>query len=240
MGKLYLTGDIHGWTDISKLYPDKFSEGQSLTKDDFLIILGDFGLIFYPKETNYVIKEKKYLDKLNDYPWTTLFICGNHENFNRLWSDEFPVMNDFHSGKVSKIRDSIFYLHRGEIFDFNNKSFLTLGGASSIDKIYRKRGFSWWPQEEITKEEYEIAMNNLEKRDFEVDYILSHTAATDHIRDLWLKNLLIDLKKIDQSSQYLQKIKDKTKYKHWYFGHFHADCETNDYSCLYDKIVRVF
>lgn len=186
MGKLYLTGDIHGWTDISKLYPDKFSEGQSLTKDDFLIILGDFGLIFYPKETNYVIKEKKYLDKLNDYPWTTLFICGNHENFNR------------------------------------------------------KKGFSWWPQEEITKEEYEIAMNNLEKRDFEVDYILSHIAATNHIRDLWLKNLLIDLKKIDQSSQYLQKIKDKTKYKHWYFGHFHADCETNDYSCLYDKIVNVF
>ena len=43
---IYVCGDIHGRQDISKLNSKKFKEGKSLTKDDYVIICGDFGLVW--------------------------------------------------------------------------------------------------------------------------------------------------------------------------------------------------
>lgn len=42
---IFVTGDIHGGYDIWKLEPINFLEGNDLTKDDYLIICGDFGII---------------------------------------------------------------------------------------------------------------------------------------------------------------------------------------------------
>ena len=40
--KVFVTGDIHGAKDIHKLNSKNFIEASFLTKDDFLIITGDF------------------------------------------------------------------------------------------------------------------------------------------------------------------------------------------------------
>ena len=91
------------------------------------------------------------LDWLNEKNSTTLFVDGNHENFTRLYN--YPV-EEWHGGKVHKIRDSVLHLMRGEIFEINDKKIFTFGGAKSHDiqegilnldeeeKIYnfRKRG----------------------------------------------------------------------------------------------------
>ena len=79
---IYLTGDTHGKIDIKKIFD--WQEGQNLTKEDYLIILGDFGLIFYGKDHELYEREQKLIKKLNDCPWTTLFVDGNHENFRML------------------------------------------------------------------------------------------------------------------------------------------------------------
>lgn len=41
---IYVTGDTHANIDIEKLNTTKFPQQKNLTKDDYLIICGDFGL----------------------------------------------------------------------------------------------------------------------------------------------------------------------------------------------------
>ena len=40
---IYVTGDTHANIDIEKLNTTKFPQQKTLTKDDYLIICGDFG-----------------------------------------------------------------------------------------------------------------------------------------------------------------------------------------------------
>ena len=50
---------------------------------------------------------------LSEKPWTTLFVDGNHENFDRL--KNYPITEEW-GGKVQKIYDKVYHLMRGEIY----------------------------------------------------------------------------------------------------------------------------
>ena len=185
---IYLTGDTH--SDFTRFSTDKFPVQREMTKNDYVIICGDFGGVWnYLVESTY---EKYWSNWLNEKNFTTLFVDGNHENFTRLY--KYPV-EEWHGGKVHKIRDSILNLMRGEIFDIDNKKFFTFGGARLHDiqegilnldeeeKIYayRKRGaffrirdYSWWNLEMQTKKEMKNGINTLEKVNYKVDYIITH------------------------------------------------------------------
>ena len=71
---IFMTGDTHG--DFSRLRPAAFYEQVQLTKADYLVICGDFGGIWDGSNT-----EQQWLDWLENRPFTTLFVSGNHENF---------------------------------------------------------------------------------------------------------------------------------------------------------------
>jgi hypothetical protein len=43
---IFITGDTHGSIDIDKLNSKNFPSGKFLTKNDYVIILGDFGFIW--------------------------------------------------------------------------------------------------------------------------------------------------------------------------------------------------
>ena len=116
---VYITGDTH--CDFSRFDIENFPIQEEMTKSDYVIICGDFGGVWTYLEES--IQEKQRLDWLNERNFTTLFVDGNHENFTRLY--DYPVEN-WHGGKVHKIRDSVFHLIRGEIFDIDGKSFLHL------------------------------------------------------------------------------------------------------------------
>lgn len=99
-----------------------------MTKEDCVIICGDFGGIWnYGFENQ---KEAEALDWLDSRPFTTLFVCGNHENFDRLY--EYPV-EEWHGGKVHKIRDSVLHMMRGQVFEIDDRKIFSFGGASSHD-----------------------------------------------------------------------------------------------------------
>ena len=123
---IYITGDCH--SDFTRFSTKKFPVQKDMTKNDYVIICGDFGGVW-----NYMYEntsEKYWLDWLNDKNFTTLFVDGNHENFTRLY--EYPI-KQWCGGKVHKIRDSVFHLMRGEIYNIDGKKFFTFGGASSHD-----------------------------------------------------------------------------------------------------------
>ena len=92
---------------------------------------------------------------------TTLFIDGNHENFEQLNS---YAVEQWNGGKVHIIEDNMIHLMRGQIFTIDGLKFFTFGGAYSIDKMSRAEGISWFPEEIPSREEYEEGWANLGKK----------------------------------------------------------------------------
>lgn len=122
--RIFLTGDTHGNAcgEMRLLNAENFEVGKTLTEDDILIVLGDFGLIFDPIMS---AEEFYWLKWLADKPWTTCFIDGNHENFDRInslpetvkWGGKVGVV-DFANEKGSKMSKPLYHLKRGQVFDF--------------------------------------------------------------------------------------------------------------------------
>ena len=92
---IYITGDLHGSHDIAKLAENNFKEQNGLTRSDYLIICGDFGLRWCDSED-----ERFWLKWLDKRPWTTLWIDGNHENFDML---KRYTVEDWNGGKIQRI-----------------------------------------------------------------------------------------------------------------------------------------
>ena len=249
MSMIFVTGDTHG--DVRRFSTKSFFEQKEMAKDDYVIILGDFGLVWdWHGESS---REKNRLDWLEKKSFTTLFIDGNHENHDRL--NEMPV-TEWHGGKVHKVRPSVIHLMRGQVFDIDGVSVFTFGGARShdirdgilepddprikrwyadYDKPFRVNKRTWWERELPTEEEMEKGMRNLEKAGWNVDYVLTHCASASTTTVLSQ-----DIRDQDVLTRYLQDIKEKLTYRGWFFGHHHTDMKfSNKEYCLYEQIVRI-
>ena len=143
---IYITGDTH--SDFTRFTEEQFPIQSEMTKNDYVIICGDFGGVWtFEEESN---REKYFLDWLNNKNFTTLFVDGNHENFTRLYID-YPV-EEWHGGKMHKIRDSVLHLMRGEIFDIDSKKIFSFGGGTYkkdyltdyLQEISEKLEFKKW------------------------------------------------------------------------------------------------
>ena len=158
---IYITGDTHGYHDFAKMLSNNLCE---LTRDDYVIIAEDCGVLFHDNDT-------VTLNLYKLLPYTVLFVDGNHENFDLLFS--YPV-EKWHGGTVHRIADNIIHLMRGQIYEIEGHSFFTFGGAFSYDKERRIEGISWWRQEMPSIEEYNEAVINLTKEGNKVDFIITH------------------------------------------------------------------
>ena len=223
---IYITGDTHIPIDIQKLSSKMFAAQKNMSKDDYVIICGDFGGAW--DGTN---EEKYWLKWLKNKNFTTLFIDGNHENFAML--NSLPII-DFAEGKVHKVEEGIYHLMRGEVYNLDGKTFFTFGGASSHDKEQRKEGKNWWQEEMPSKDEYETAMKKLKTNDFTVDYVITHSAPTD------IQARIAPTYKQNELTDFLQQIAAKTSYKKWFFGHYHMDLGVDDeYVAVFNNIISV-
>lgn len=220
---VFVCGDIHGDYDISKLNTSYWPEQKSLTKDDYLIILGDFGMIWSFMEDK---TEKYLLRQLSSRRFTTLFVDGNHENHDRL--DKLPVIERF-GGKLGVVRDDIFHIKRGEILTIDGMKLFCFGGAMSTDKIYRKEFVSWWRQEEPNIDEMEYGIKNLEKHDWTVDHVLTHAAPSSIVNEIGYEERVAD-----STARYFEMLKDDIEFKSWHFGHYHQDMTIQErFRCHY-------
>ena len=249
---IYVTGDCH--QNFRKFNTKIFPEQKEMTKEDYVIICGDFGGVWNKEVENK--EEKHLLDWLEEKPFTTLFVDGNHENFDRLYS--YPV-ELWHGGKVHKIRPSVIHLMRGQIYEIDGKSFFTFGGASSHDiesgildpedpdfkekkkwldrewQSYRVNHITWWAQELPSEEEMQEGRANLAAHDNQVDFIVTHCCATS-------TQMLIDAQKLkpDIETDYLEEIKRTIQFKKWFFGHYHDNRNVSKKEILiYEQFVRI-
>jgi hypothetical protein len=211
---IFITGDTHGEQSRFRAFLD-YGEA-TWTKDDILIVTGDFGYIFRND-----VMENRFLNELAERPYTICFCDGNHENFPAIY--EYPV-KEWNGGRIHEIRPNILHLMRGQIFTIGGKTFFTMGGAYSRDKAMRIPGFSWWKEELPTNAEYKEATENLKAHDFKVDYIISHTAPSEIIRRMGITPDPHDA----ELTGFLEWVMYETDFKKWFFGHFHSDEEIGE------------
>ena len=231
---ILVTGDIHGCADIGKLSAKANPVQKLMTKEDFLIIAGDFGLVWNNDAED--LWWRKWLDMK---PYTTLFIDGNHENFDLL---EIFEEVEYCGGKAHRIGNSIYHLKRGEMFELQGKKFFTMGGAESHDKEFRELGISIWEQELPSDEEYAHALDTLEKNDWKTDYVLTHCAPSSIQHEIAVKLGLKNEYPDNKLNAFLEDIGKKIDYKAWFLGHYHTDMTSEiepRFNVLFNKIVKI-
>lgn len=226
---IYITGDIHGSMDINKLNSKNFPECKKITRSDYVIICGDFGLVWEENSRC----DKYWLKWLDNKPWTTLWIDGNHENFDLL--KEYPT-EDWKGGKIQKITDNVIHLCRGSVFDIDGTSIFAFGGAESHDKQYRRLGVSIWEEELPSYEEMETGRKNLEAVGWKVDIVVTHSLPL-HIQSQLFsymdygKNIL---------NGYFDEIDERLDFRYWFSGHYHKSQRYDDkHYLIYNEIVKL-
>lgn len=136
-----IAGDWHGDTGCAKNALLKFSH----LNIRHVLQVGDFG--FWPGNSGY-----KYLRKVNHYAElynVTLYInLGNHEDYVQVAAlKPHPTMEGF---IYNPYFPNIIVATRGARWEWNDVSFVSLGGANSIDYEGRIEGISWWKEEQIS------------------------------------------------------------------------------------------
>lgn len=222
---LYFTGDIHG--DIEKIRLDLF---KSLSEKDVILVAGDFGYCWngkYESVWNNISKEIKA---------NILITPGNHENYEKLYS--YPMV-EIYGGKVYKMNDNTFFLKHGEIFNIEGIKILSYGGATSVDKTNRYLNISWWPQEETSYADYQNAISNLKKHNWDIDILLSHTTDNRLISMIYFDYIK------DSVSEQIFNLKEEIKYhnpdKEYLniFGHLHHHFIIDNNFCLYSNVISI-
>lgn len=225
---IFITGDTHGSIDIRKLTTDKFIDGNNLTRSDYLIICGDFGLLW--DDSN---EEHYWLKWLDRKPWTTLWIDGNHENYDMI--NDYPV-EEWNGTKVQKITNNIIHICRGSAFQLDGINFFLFGGAESHDKEYRVLRKSIWEEEIPTEEEIQHGREVLEKINYKTDIVITHSMPTSIQNDIFFNsnystNILTD---------FFEEIDKKLEYKMWFSGHYHVSMQYDEkHFLIFNNIVKL-
>ena len=120
---IYATGDCHG--NFRRFQSECFPEQANMTKDDTVIIAGDFGGVWFGDS-----RDDETLNWLESLPFTVAFVDGNHENFDALAA---CLTEEWHSGKIQCIRPHVLHLMRGQVYELEGYRFFTMGGAKSHD-----------------------------------------------------------------------------------------------------------
>lgn len=243
---IFITGDTHA--DFRRFRKKSFPRQAGLTKDDYVIICGDFGGLW-----DGTPRERNWLDWLEARPFTTLFVSGNHENYDLL--SALPV-EAWRGGKVQRVRPSVVHLMRGQVYELDGRRFFTMGGASSHDidggildpadpqlkrkcrqldargALYRIEHLSWWREELPSGAEYREARANLEKCGWEVDFIVTHCCPTLVLEALGVENC-----RPDALTDFLEEVAGNCRFRHWFFGHYHDDRRVGEkFTLLYRQI----
>lgn len=249
--RYFITGDKHRHFD--RLI--EFCKTHHLRRKDVIIILGDSGFNYYDDEQDDELKKK-----LREVNVTLFCLHGNKENR----PENIPTygIQTFCGGIVyyEPRYPNIFFAKDGEVYDFNGKEFMVVGGAHSVDKIRCiAEELPFWDDEMPSDETKELVETTLEKKGNRIDGFLTHTCPISCLpTEMFIstRRAVDDLKKakskkkrrkkeekrypldIDRSTEeWLEKLKNGIDYDVWYCGHYHVDKTLGNVRILHKEII---
>jgi len=227
----YITGDCH--REFNRII--EFCRENETKKDDLMIILGDAGINYYLNN-----RDRELKNILSDLDITLFCIHGNHEA--RPWEtgDYEEVVWNEGLIYVEEEYPNILFAKDGEIYDFNGKKVIVIGGAYSVDKYYRLRnGMHWFGTEQPDEEIKQYVENQLEKAEWTVDIVLSHTVPVE-AEPVWAFIPGVDQSLVDKSTEkWLQHIYDNLVFSEWYAGHYHVESDEEGIRIMYEDYDEI-
>ncbi|WP_028644595.1 metallophosphoesterase [Nocardioides sp. URHA0020] len=113
---------------------------------------GDFGIWPGPSGKAFLQSVEKVCAR---YDIAVLVTPGNHEHWsriNQLWENPKNREADGERRPLY-LTEHVAVLPRGYRWSMHGRSFVSLGGAPSVDFLSRRQGKDWWPEEQMTQED---------------------------------------------------------------------------------------
>jgi len=213
--RVLLLGDTHGNTSWTLSMIDQASALDA----DLILQLGDFG--YWPRVRDGLRFLSAVEKRLGDRGLPLWFIDGNHEDHVSLRSAELGP------GFVP-ISDHVTYLPRGTRWTWDSTEWLAVGGASSVDRNWRREGISWFPEEILTaSQERAITESG------SATVVVAHDApwgvsflakrydlfTPPEARGGWPADALRDS---DRNMVRMRSVADSIQPRVWYHGHHHV------------------
>jgi len=149
-----LMGDVHGNRSWVRSRLQSIGERGDVRT---VIQLGDWGLLWPGASSRRMTDEASTL--CQRYDLDLLIIEGNHDNADALsqrWQDPRNRSADDRALPLH-LADRVAVMPRGYRFAIAGRTFVCLGGATSLDRGHRTEGKDWWPAEAITDEQVALA-----------------------------------------------------------------------------------
>lgn len=206
--KVLFIGDIHGaWGDADDVMDAATSEHGNI---DLVIQVGDmgFGMPGVRPWARVPVEGQKWR-----------WIDGNHENFDLLYKRDLPNFgyDPYHILWPRLWKEFLSrwkYMPRGTVED----GILYIGGASSIDRMWRTPGLDWWDAENISYADAERTLDAIEAYAGHIHTVISHDCPEAFI----MEPVLNGPEYSDGNRKFLDHIRTIVKPDRWYFGHYHA------------------
>ena len=243
--KFFITGDKHRNFDSVR----NFCQVMNTRRKDVLIVLGDAGFNYYDDSKDDALK--KEVSELN----ITLFcLHGNKEN--RPQNIATYGLRSFCGGKVyyEPKYPNIFFAIDGEIYTFEGKKYMVVGGAHSVDKLRcLKEDLPWWEDEMPDDEIKALVESKLQSVGNSIYGMLTHTCPIDYLpREMFVSTRQnADMKRkpkrkkvknqfkpdIDRSTEiWLGELEKELDYKIWFCGHYHVDKQIDKIHMMHSDI----
>lgn len=219
--KLMLAGDWHGnlaWAFKAINYAK--SQGA-----DTILHVGDFGWWRNddPRTHTFLREVQK---ELSDLGLILYWVDGNHEDHFFLGQYNKPGQEPW----CVDAYDRIVHLPRGYRWDWWGDTWMSLGGAYSIDRSFGVKGRDWWPGETLSQAQLEYAM-----RPGKVDIVVAHDAPMNVDipgivpgKDVWLriggkpcKVPYVHLDLAEMHRRFVQDVCDAVQPVEFHHGHYH-------------------
>lgn len=131
---------------------------------DALVQVGDFG--YFPRQPWGTEFLKAASESVDDYGVPVYWLDGNHDDF-----DSLKDVGAYDATEMVEVGPGVTYIPRGHEWQWDGTKFLAMGGAYSIDRQYRVDGVSWWPEELVTREQVDRALDG-----GSIDVMFTHDA----------------------------------------------------------------
>ena len=224
------TGDLHG--NMSRII--EFIQKNQGKENCYLFVHGDAGINYDLGEGDR--KKKQELQKAVDEFWqknqkecNILLIRGNHEcrpeniysyEKQMRWGGQVYVESEY---------PNLIFLKDGELFKIEGSQYLVLGGGYSSDYFSRMlNNEGWWPDEELSKIEWQKIIGRLEEKN-QKDLDLLNLIVLSHVLPKSCEKVFTERKQTSRTEEKMDEILDRfgSSIKAWYAGHYHINEERN-------------
>lgn len=217
--KILIAGDVHGsMTHMIHLLDTAKARGI-----ESLFCLGDFGA------WEHFDWGRKFFSDVNRHARTrglmVYFLDGNHDKTSLLIS---KYGNKRDPEGFLTCRPRVKYAPRGHVWTWGGASFMSLGGAYSVDKDSRlwrqsvrqrdtgvdQAGTEWFPEEEMTDDELEVYLTAAPPR---IDVLLTHDKPRSSNPRINRKDIMECWPNQDRIDRAVQRLRPKMLFH----GHLH-------------------